>query len=316
LKLSRACDLDAAMLQAAVDAYEKHGTQPAAAAELGIPRTTLSHRLALARAAGFIPNGFRVEAKKFDVPRSYATPREDKRITGKHRVFFISDLHVPYHDERAVEIALNECAKYGPTILVIGGDGIDLQCVSQHDREPGHRRLSEELETMRAFLKTLREGVGNIPIYYIEGNHEYRLPRFIMKHAAEFAGISEITVPNLLHLPLFGIEYMDKYHPLKLGDLNLAHGDEWRTGAENIARVIYNKAQDNVLFGNFHRTQEHIHRSLNQKIKGAWSVGCLCDLFPRWFVNNGWNHGFAEIDLDGDFFYIRNRTIINGRVFG
>ena len=95
------------------------------------------------------------------------------------------------------------------------------------------------------------------------------------------------------------------------------HGHEIKTSwnVVNIARTLFLKTFSNIIFGHFHTTQEYIFRTLTGEILGAWSVGCLCNLFPEYRPINNWNNGFAYIEIyrNGDF-VVENKKIVNGEV--
>jgi len=76
------------------------------------------------------------------------------------------------------------------------------------------------------------------------------------------------------------------------------------------------KAIENILVGHVHRTStDVIRKPLDGSFIGGWSVGCLCDLNTHYAARNGWNHGFAIVDVDksGDF-TVHNKMIIGGGV--
>jgi hypothetical protein len=110
---------------------------------------------------------------------------------------------------------------------------------------------------------------------------------------------------------------VDDKQLIKSGRLFIAHGHEIfsASGAINVARNFRLKANDNVLFGHFHRTQDDYAKSLSEKIMGAWAVGCLCGLSPLYMPINQWNHGFAIVDMDKDgMFDVQNKKVIGGIV--
>jgi len=73
----------------------------------------------------------------------------------------------------------------------------------------------------------------------------------------------------------------------------------------------------NLVMGHWHTTQEYIQKRANGELMGAWSVGCLRTLNPRFQPLNRWNHGLAEIDYSPNGqFQVWNLKIQNGRVLG
>ncbi len=244
-------------------------------------------------------------------------------IKRKRKVLFVSDIHAPFHDIEAVRKAFEVALDERVNTIVLGGDIMDNHALSfWKDRKRAD--FVAELELMKSFLNEVRETFINSKIYYLWGNHELRYERFLLSHAEKLFGIEELQLENLLKLSDFQISKIDNRdqmqqfgRPFAIGKLYYLHGHEIKAsyGAVNIARNMYLKAQDNIIFGHFHQTQEYIQKDINGSVKGAWAVGCLCDMSPDYSIINNWNSGFAIIEYEdnGDF-TVYNRKIINGKV--
>lgn len=257
------------------------------------------------------------------------SPKENKKasvniIKRKKRELFISDVHIPYHDEKALSSALNYALDEKITDIVLCGDIADFKSVSFWERDANERDLNQEVEIIKNVLNEIREAFPGAKIRYIEGNHEERLRRFINGNIPEFANLSILAVPNLLNLKDLQIEYISnkehiKQHgiPYQIGKLFHIHGHEVRAswGAVNVARNVFLKTQRNIIMGHFHTTQEWIQRTVDGEVHGAWAVGCLSQLSAPYAPINNWNHGFAIIEYEDDgSFTVFNRKIINGHV--
>ena len=96
------------------------------------------------------------------------------------KLFYISDVHIPYENKEAVEEMFTSLRKEKPDEFIIGGDLVDFFKVSRYDKSPLEgERLAEEVKQCKAFLQRLRRTVGKrCKIVYIEGNHEERLALF------------------------------------------------------------------------------------------------------------------------------------------
>ncbi|WP_457641438.1 metallophosphoesterase [Persephonella sp.] len=241
----------------------------------------------------------------------------------KKRVLFVSDIHVPFHDATAVRKAFEYGLDEHVNTVVLGGDIMDNMAVSFWKNRNRIDFLTE-LELMRNFLNEVRGTFVNSNIYYVWGNHEQRHEKYLLSHADKLFGLEEISLENLLKLSEFRIrkidnrDYMQQHRkPFQIGKLYYLHGHEIRAswGVVNIARNLYLKAQDNIIFGHFHQSQEFIQKDINGDVRGSWAVGCLCEMSPDYSIINNWNHGFAVIEYedDGDF-TVYNRKIINGKV--
>jgi len=254
-------------------------------------------------------------------------PKEQPKfinIKRKDKVLFMSDIHVPFHDKVALESTIEYALKEGITKIVLGGDVVDFVSISYwKNRERMDFRT--ELEEVRKFLHELRELFPTQEMYFIAGNHELRLEKYLLSRAEKLFGIEELTLETLLKLRDLKIKYIDtrdyiQKHgvPFCIGKLYYIHGHEVKVSGNvvNVARTIYLKTQYNIIFGHFHTTQEYIHRNIQGEVLGAWAVGCLCELVPDYAVINNWNNGFAIIEYEenGEF-HVYNKKIIKGRVY-
>jgi len=230
----------------------------------------------------------------------------------------LSDLHIPYHDRRAIEIAVEAATKRRIDGVLLNGDVLDSHEISEHDKDPRALRYVEEVRIALQFLRWLRKKFPRARIIYKEGNHEERLSRYVLKNAPAIFGLEGLSVPDLLHCEELRIDWVGDRRVIRLGRLNVIHGHEYRGGIStpvNPARGLYLKARSVVLCGHWHRTSEHHERDIRGRSEAAWSVGCLCQLAPRYCPLNNWNMGFAFIHLgkDGQF-EIENKRILNEKV--
>src|SRR5690349_22276797 len=77
-------------------------------------------------------------------------------------VVFLSDLHIPYHDEAAVSSALRLIKKLRPDRVVINGDVADFFQLSRFNT--AHQRLDslqEEIDEANAFRVDVRKSAPN-----------------------------------------------------------------------------------------------------------------------------------------------------------
>ena len=302
------------MLQRAVDLLEESESIRDAAAKLGVPYTSFANWVAFARAEGIVSSYI---SKGMNIPNGIKSDYDVLDLTGDRTVLVINDVHVPYHDEKGLEMAIQYAQERDVNTVFINGDFIDLVSVSDHEKTPSERSgLNDELETGRLVLKAIREEFSDAEIYYNEGNHETRMPRYLAKKAPELFEIPGLSVKQLLKLDMYGIKWIPTETDVRLGDLNIFHGHEYRGGGLLVARSKFLQAMDNILFANFHRTQEYIQPDIQGKVKGSWAVACMCDLRPRYMPKNNWNLGFAVVHSRSDgHFVIENKKIIDGKIY-
>ena len=217
-------------------------------------------------------------------------------------VAVISDLHIPYHDQQAVEAAVAYLQKRKPDVLLLNGDYGDWYSVSRYLKDPRKRRLKREIKMQRDGLKWLRSQFPKARIIKKEGNHEARWSHFLWNSAAEISEFPQVRLPRILGMRTLGIEYVDNQRPIMAGKLPIFHGHELGKGISspvNAARGVFMRMISTALVGHHHRTSSHTEPNWKHEEIVCWSTGCLCGLAADFAVINKWNHGFAVVDVDG-----------------
>lgn len=251
------------------------------------------------------------------MPESWSEPIEPFILPSSIcKLLVLSDIHVPFHDPVAMTAAIKHGIEEKPDAVLLNGDTLDFYAKSDHEKDPRKVKWKEELDAGRKVLRMMREAFPNVPIYFKEGNHEYRMERFLMRHAPTLLGMEEFELPVLLRMGEVGVEYIRNKRMVHAGDLTIGHGDEYKgSGGVNPARWASLRARESLMIGHFHRVSEHIERTVRGDVRGYWSLGCLCELQPGYLPYNDWSHGFALVHLDGDGgFEVENHKIINGKV--
>jgi len=240
------------------------------------------------------------------------------------RCFLLSDVHVPFHDRAAVEIAYAHAKAQKPDLILLDGDFADFYSVSFFDKDPRRRfRLADEIEWIKSFLEFTRDSFPKARIVAKEGNHEERLARNVWKDAPELASVRLpdgspcVDLGVLLDYDGFRIEGVGNKQPILLGEhLYVLHGHEFRapmTNPVNPARGLFLRTKTNAICGDMHQTSQHTESGLDHTIS-TWSIGCLCNLRPSYMPLNKWNHGFAMVESHRGSWSVANHKIIHGKV--
>lgn len=257
------------------------------------------------------------DKRKIGTPIGNIVPKSDKhpiptdpvkvKLHGHGTV--LSDLHIPYHDENAVRVALEHSEKNNAMdFLFINGDFLDFYQASRWERNPRARDLDGELEMGREFLAELAGRYKQV-IYKL-ANHEGRFDKYIYANAPVLAGIKRLTLASLLDVEELGIQLIGAQQVAHVGKhLTILHGHEFSGAANspvNPARGAFMKAKDNVMVGHHHKPSEHVETNIRGKVVSAFSLGCLCKLNPPYAPVNGYVHGFANMHVDGNDFEVAN----------
>ena len=253
-----------------------------------------------------------------DFPGSWAEINEPYVVQGVKRLGICNDIHLPYHDKFAVQACFAEFKKRGVDGIYLNGDIMDLEDVSRFEKMPDGRYLRDEIEVGRSFVKSLRKLFPDIPIFWKDGNHEKRLESYVASKAPELVKLFGMDIPTQLELTDHGIVHIPEHKVSRFGKLWIAHGHELglKSGTVNIARQVRMRVGVNVIFGHWHKSQVDTSRNLADEVHGAWAVGCLAYLKPRYTgVLNQWTQGAATVDLNDDgSFQVSPFQIVDGVV--
>ena len=263
--------------------------------------------------------------KQFDVsiPVAHHLPQSDTKektiieIDGK-KVLMLFDVHIPYHDIKALHLAIDYGVKNGCDTVVLGGDFIDCYEISSFEKEKSKRSFKSELQLTKQFFSFLRFKFPKARIYAKMGNHEERYERYIRKNASALDGIEDFELGNLLDFDKFGIDIIHGKQLARINSLAVVHGHEFGKSTfspVNVARGLYMRAKSSAICGHSHQTSEHTEKDINGKLTTCWSVGCLSELTPEYAPFAKYNHGFAVVTKRGkEGFNVQNFRIHEGQI--
>jgi predicted phosphodiesterase len=276
----------------------------------------LSRRLTKDKSLYKVEDGSR---DPFTLPESHSEKANVWRLPKAYsKVLVLSDIHFPYHDVEAIESAVAYGKQQDVDAVYINGDMLDFYQLSFHEKDPRKTSIPKELEMGRVFFQWLRDQFKGKPIYYIAGNHEIRIERYLRVKAAELLDMPEFKLDILLKCAEFGIVHIPYRSKCYMGKLLVEHGDKiMGAGGVNPARTALLKFKRPVMVGHFHRTTQENSSVYDGDQQMAWSTGCLCELEPGYMPLNNHNHGAAIVTVDHEsgHFRVENFQIINGKVY-
>lgn len=227
------------------------------------------------------------------------------------RVASLSDIHVPYHDKAALQVAVKEAKKRKSDVILLNGDGIDFYGISRFEKNPEKRDAISEIAMLVDLLRYLDQEFPHARKVYKLGNHCERYDKWLWANAPvlyklealRFAGVlglvyGEKTGKKTYDIREHGWEIVQDKRPILAGHLPILHGHEINASSPvNPARGAYLKTSHTVLIGHLHRTAQHTHPNMFHEETSTWSQGALCGLRPNYAPINFWNHGAAYIDV-------------------
>lgn len=243
----------------------------------------------------------------------------------------IPDCHIRAEHKRAYELMLKAAKTLnggkGPAFVVILGDYGDFISVTGHARRAFEERfLYRETNAINARLDQIDKLWPRAHKTFIEGNHEWRLARYLDAKAPELS--HSIDLPTLLKLDRRKNWAFAPYSPTQL--VRVAGSKLWArheplAGGVLPAHGTVIKAGCSIIYGHVHTAQASQVVMANGDTHIGISVGWLGnDKNPAFAYVKGhhqWSLGFGVVTVldSGDFFVetariINNKTLVNGRV--
>lgn len=236
------------------------------------------------------------------------------------KLLLLSDIHVPYHNIKALTTVFDFAKNENPDAILLNGDTLDFFGLSKFVKDPSKRKFHEELESFKQLINVIQKLFPDAKLYFKVGNHEERYMHFLWMKAKELEGVDEFKLENIIKARANGITIIKDKRIIHANGLNIIHGHEFASGffsPVNVARGLFLRGKTTAIQGHNHSTSEHTEPNMNGKITTTWSTGCLCELHPEYMPINKWNHGFAIVDLhqNGKDFKVRNYRIDKGEIY-
>jgi predicted phosphodiesterase len=197
----------------------------------------------------------------------------------------------PFHDERALDIALQIAEIERPDLTIWLGDVLDLASAGKYQQEAGFA-LTTQPALDAAHLRLAQFCALSDETRYIEGNHDIRLQNLIIDNAKTAFGLRKanavpeewpvLSVPNLLRFDELGIKYIGGYPAgaTYIND-NLAaiHGSKIGNNIRSSASMVVEDERVSVITGHVHHIETR-YKTRNTRGKPkftfAHTPGCLC----------------------------------------
>lgn len=230
-----------------------------------------------------------------------STTTKSKLSTGWKTAAILPDIQIgfyrtrsndlePIHDDLAISVALSIVKSENPDVVVLLGDNLDLAEFGKYRISPAFQRTTQATIDRAALLAAeVRAAAPNAKILWLAGNHEERLPNFIMDNALAAFGLRQgntpeswpvMSVPFLCNFDKYGIEFLPGYPATTFWlneNLKIIHGTKVASGGSTAHKYLASE-QVSVIYGHIHR-REWAERTREiasgSKTIMAASPGCL-----------------------------------------
>jgi predicted phosphodiesterase len=254
-------------------------------------------------------------ATKLPLPKKPITRFDHKQY------LVITDNHIPFHNV-VLTLKVLELAKYQNFHgLVIGGDFLDLFCISKHAQGSllllQGLTLGQEFKAGNMVLDMLDE-VGFAEKHFLFGNHEDRYERWLQKGDNAIVADAIRSPQEALKLEERGYKVYPNWKSdiVKIApDLDIIHG-LWTN--IHAAKKHLEEADRDVIFGHTHRFQTyHTAKKTGYNIGGLFDKNGLGLNYANIYVRtNKWVNGFGVVTVfDDGQHYIEPIPVNNNNVF-
>jgi UDP-2,3-diacylglucosamine pyrophosphatase LpxH len=233
----------------------------------------------------------------------------------------VPDSHGVHIDHSAANAFLADMIELKPREVVMLGDHLDCGgWLAQHHvlgfvPETAYT-FEDDCSAANHFLDQIGKRSQGARTWYIEGNHEHRIVKAIIKMTLGCRQDAERQLKlwgckASLSLEKRGIEFVrrDELQPglkirgaIKLGKCYFTHGKNCGITATHKTLQAF---KGNVVHGHTHRMSHASVQSAEEQMMGAWSFGCLCKMQPLYYDTNptDWSHGYGIqfVEPDGSF---------------
>lgn len=173
----------------------------------------------------------------------------------------------PTHDEKAISIALSVVEDQNPDLVVLLGDNLDLPEMGKYITYPSYQQTTQAtIDRATKLCAELRRAAPHAKIIWLAGNHEERMPKFLITNATAAYGLRQgnapdswpvLSVPFLCRMDDFDIEYRPGYPASDFWvnkKLRIIHGDRVKSSGST-AHMYLNAEKTSVIYGHIHRIE-------------------------------------------------------------
>lgn len=173
----------------------------------------------------------------------------------------------PTHDEKAISLALQMMEDANPDLVVCVGDNLDLPEMGKYVTYPAYAQTTQaSIDRATKFCAEMRQAAPNAKIVWLAGNHEERMPKYLVQNAGAAYGLRRghepeswpvLSIPFLCRMDDFKVEYRPGYPAADLWineKLRVIHGDRVKSNGST-AHVYLNQEKTSVLYGHIHRIE-------------------------------------------------------------
>lgn len=242
----------------------------------------------------------------FNLPESYEEEQIKYKLPiGNNNILLLSDIHAPYHNIAALNVAMEVGLDRKINTIVINGDLIDNHYQSRFQADLRKRRPKEEFDITKGILRKLREVFPDAHIHWIKGNHDTRYEKWLMTNAGFLWEDNYFSLEERLRLHEEKVQIHDDRTIMEAGKLHIAHGHYLvNSTGPSAAKMLHDRTGGNFIMGHLHKRFSYQFRNADGETYRSYITGCLCEKYPNYNPQKSQSElGFAHITVQnsGDF---------------
>lgn len=232
---------------------------------------------------------------------NYITEGEHLKLN-RNKIAIIGDVHLPYQDDEALSRAMKIVKEEKPDTIILNGDLLDFPGLSRYEKHPAHEgNLQSELNLGWSFLSDLRKEHPKAEIFYIEGNHEFRLKSYTIKLAPKLYDF--IDIPDQLDLAKLKIKWIGTKEGaakwtdtfINIDGVHIGHFDRVNQGAGMTVRNLMIQKGGSFVQSHIHRGAVIYHTNIDGVVTFGMEVPCLAKQ-PHYSGPQNWQQGLGFLD--------------------
>lgn len=173
-----------------------------------------------------------------------------------------------FHDDGAMDWAVQQVARYAPDFVIHLGDMLDLAPFSRFAREPGFAGTTQpSIDRAHRFLAEAKAVSPRAKHVYMLGNHDVRIEREVAKLIPELSSVrppgsrhAALSVASLLRLDDLDVEAVEGYPANEYWvtpQLRVIHGDTVDSSGSTAAKILSRDRFACTVFGHCHSSEFH-----------------------------------------------------------
>ena len=274
--------------------------------ELGIKHSSLDRYIRHAKRDGLLPDSLTIRDDWFSAGDKLFGREAEANLITTDLIF--GDLHVPFHDIRAIKVMCQIIGDLRPDRIIENGDGLDCYLFSKFSKDPARAEtFQREREIHGGITKIIRETSPESAYLYLGGDEDNHLQRYVKNivWANNLSDVPELQIPGILYLE--DDEYTEG--PIFLRDtFRISHGIRYGENSTKLSMIDY---MISGLQNHSHRMGCYYRTTATHSYVYAQN-GHMSDVDKAWKKHPNWQQGFSILYMRADGgFQIEQIPIVN-----